>query len=359
MYKKKIISIILLLAVLAIHFFSQRPILVEKYYASGLYPIISIFLRSVFGLLPFSLGDCLYALVAFFLMRRMFFKCRSFFIKNKTEVTIQKKKSIYSWFIWIAGIYLVFNIFWGINYNRLGVAHQLGMKINTYDKEDLKKINLLLCDKINESKLQSLNDSIQTKSTSMMYKQAANAYSVAAKKYSFLKLNRPLLKTSLWGWLGNYLGFAGYYNPFTGESQVNTQVPNFLQPYIACHELGHQLGYAKEMEANFVGYLVARESQIPSFQYAAYLQLFGYANSNLYTMDSVAAKQYRAALLPSVKADLVKWRQYNIRYSNPIEPIVSWLYGLFLKGNQQPQGILSYDRVTAFLIAFYKKYGMI
>ncbi len=58
-------------------------------------------------------------------------------------------------------------------------------------------------------------------------------------------------------WLGNYLGFTGYYNPFTGEAQVNTTVPQFLLPNIALHEMGHQIGYAKEDEANFSAYLAA------------------------------------------------------------------------------------------------------
>jgi hypothetical protein len=78
----------------------------------------------------------------------------------------------------------------------------------------------------------------------------------------------------LWGWLGNYVGFTGYYNPFTGEAQVNTTVPKFLQPFTASHEVAHQLGYAKEMEANFVGYLAASHSTDTLFRYSVYLDLF-------------------------------------------------------------------------------------
>lgn len=359
MYKKKIISIILLAAVFSVHLFSRQPNWVEKYYVNGFYPAISFLLRWMMGWLPISIGDILYGLAFFFLLRGIFLKCRSFFKKTKEVSTNHKKSGLFVFFVWLAVIYLVFNIFWGINYNRLGVAHQLGIQVEKYSKEDLKKINFLLYNKVNEYKLETLKDAAKGKGTLHIFKETPMAFSNAAKKYSFLNFKHPVIKKSLWGWIGNYLGFAGYYNPFTGESQVNTEVPNFLQPYFACHELAHQLGYAKEMEANFIGYLVARESGDPSIQYSAYLQLFGYANANLFATDSVAAKQYRNDLLPSVKADLLKWHEYNIRYKNPIEPVISWLYGLFLKGNQQPQGILSYDRVTGFLIAFYKKYGSI
>jgi hypothetical protein len=167
------------------------------------------------------------------------------------------------------------------------------------------------------------------------------------------------LKTSLWGWLGNYSGFTGYYNPFTGEAQVNTTVPKFLQPFIACHEVAHQVGYAKEMEANFVGYLAATASDDTLFHYSVYLDLFTYANRNLFFIDSAAAKLYRKELLPSVVNDLKEWREFTRRHHGPLEPIVRWVYGKYLERNQQPMGILSYDEVTAFIISFYKKFGYI
>jgi hypothetical protein len=45
------------------------------------------------------------------------------------------------------------------------------------------------------------------------------------------------------------------------------------------------------------------------------------------------------------------------QYSNPIEPFIRSLYGNYLKANEQPQGLMSYNEVIAWLIAYYKKYG--
>jgi len=163
----------------------------------------------------------------------------------------------------------------------------------------------------------------------------------------------------LWGWLGNYLGFTGYYNPFTGEAQVNTMFPKFLQPFTTCHEVAHQLGYAKEREANFVGYLAAAASQDTLLQYSVYLDLYMYSNRNLFETDSAAAKEFRKQLVPGVLEDLKEWKAFNKKYRNPVEPVIRWIYGIYLERNQQPQGVLSYDEVTAFLIAYYKKFGRI
>ena len=163
----------------------------------------------------------------------------------------------------------------------------------------------------------------------------------------------------MWSWLGNNMGFTGYYNPFTGEAQVNTLVPKFLQPFTSCHEVAHQLGYAKEMEASFVGYLAAVASQDTLLHYSVYLDLFMYSNRNLFETDSLAAKEFTKLLIPDVKDDVKEWKAFNKKHRNLFEPIFRWIFGVYLKQNQQPQGVLSYDEVTGFMIAYYKKYGKI
>jgi hypothetical protein len=88
-------------------------------------------------------------------------------------------------------------------------------------------------------------------------------YSNAAMQFPFLAYKQPSLKEMLIGNIGGYGGFSGYLNPFTGEAQLNGNLPGFLRPYVTCHEIGHQLGYAAEEEANMVGYLVGRKSSNP------------------------------------------------------------------------------------------------
>jgi hypothetical protein len=185
------------------------------------------------------------------------------------------------------------------------------------------------------------------------------AYQSASLTFPFLSYHPVSLKSSLWSNLLNYSGVTGYYNPFTAEAQVNTSVPSFLQPYIACHEVAHQLGYAKEMEANFVGYLAALSSPDTLFHYAAYLELFMYANRNLYSVDSISAKHYRDQLSLPVRKDIRAWILFNKNHESVLEPITRWVYEKYLFGNKQPQGILSYDEVSGFLIAYLKKNGTI
>lgn len=279
-------------------------------------------------------------------------------IKKKFTWLLFRKKF---WMILliITGVYIVFNIFWGLNYDRKGIAWQLKLPPVMYDSANLITMQALLLKKVNETKQILVHNQEAYPETKELYQRAIQCYGQASEKYSFLEYTQPSIKSSLYGLLGDYVGFTGYYNPFTGEAQVNTTVPKFLLPYITLHEMGHQLGYAKEDEANFSGYLAAANSQDTLFQYSAYLDLYTYANREVFYIDSTAAKESVLQLAPAVKLDIIEWKKFNKKYSSVIEPAISWMYGKYLQANQQPQGLRSYNEVVAALISYYKKYGKI
>jgi hypothetical protein len=356
--RSKLVLILILLGfVLLIKFFSANAIRVENNYSLGFYPFIAAGLRFLFGWLPFSIGDLLYGIFALWVLWRLIANIKAVFKRQASWKGFGE--GCIKFIMVLLLLYIVFNSFWGINYNRKGIAYQMDLKMDKYNLDELRNINSLLLNKVNSSKQQLVNESAADLSTRVIFDDVKASYVAIDSIYPFLKYRNQSLKPSLWGWLGNYVGFAGYYNPFTGEAQVNTTMPKFLLPFTACHEVAHQLGYAKEMEANFVGYLAASASKNTHFQYSVYLDLFLYSNRNLFASDSVSAKSFSQQLLPAVKTDLKEWKEFNRRHKNPVEPVIRWMYGKYLENNQQPQGVLSYDEVTSFLIAYYKKYGRI
>lgn len=359
MKMKKSLVFTLVLAVIAafIHIYANDSTRVENQYSTWIYPIFSRMLRYIFGWLPFSIGDVLYGLVILWLIWKLVKGIKIIFKKQATLAGFAAGTGKVLRILLV--VYIIFNLFWGINYNRMGIASQLQLKMEKYKPEDLKIINGLLVEKVNAAKLILVNEHFQYPSKRQLFVKVQYAYQEAEKVYPFLKYKPVSLKPSVWSWVGNYMGFTGYYNPFTGEAQVNTLVPKFLQPFTTCHEVAHQLGYAKEMEANFVGYLSATASKDTLLHYSVYLDLFMYSNRNLFATDSVAAKEYRDKLAPAVIDDLKEWRAFYKKHRNPIEPVFRWIYGKYLEGNQQSQGVLSYDEVTGFIIAYYKKYGRI
>jgi len=357
MKKSLVFTLVLVVIAVVIHIYSNDSTRVENQYSAHIYPVLSRILRYSFGWLPFSIGDIIYGSAILWLIVKIVKATRRVF---KKQVTLRGfAGGIGKGLRILLVVYIIFNLFWGINYNRKGIANQLQLKMEKYKPEDLQMINGLLVEKVNAAKQALLSQHFQYPSKRQLFSKVQDAYKEAEKIYPFLKYHPVSLKPSIWSWVGTYVGFTGYYNPFTGEGQVNTLVPKFLQPFTTCHEVAHQLGYAKEMEANFVGYLSATASKDTLLLYSVYLDLFMYSNRNLAATDSATANVYRQQLLPAVTGDLKEWRKFSKEHRSPIEPIFRWVYGKYLQGNQQPQGVLSYDEVTGFIIAYYKKYGKI
>jgi hypothetical protein len=357
MWKQSVTCIVLAVLALIIKIFSLFPQAIEKYYSTGIYPAISAFFRIVLGWIPFSIGDILYTAVLIWLIVRI--------ISFTRKLVGQRIKKGY--LVWLAMrvvciflyVYISFNMLWGLNYNRRGIADQMELQIKPYSNAELESLVQIVIDQLNQYENGARDNRAALKSKSILFSSAIQAYKNSKEQDNFLEYRHPSVKPSIFSLLGNYLGFTGYYNPFSGEAQVNTTVPLFIQPFTTCHEIGHQLGYAKENEANFAGYLSAMSSENPAFRYSASFEIYLYAASELYFRDSTLVRPLRDKLNPGIRQDIKTLRDFLRAFENPLEPYIRRLYGRYLKANGQPQGIKTYDEVTAWTIAYYKKNGML
>lgn len=352
-FAKWIIAIGLAVLIKTLSFF---PDTVERYYSQGLYPFISRILRISFGWIPFSMGDIFYACIFIWLLVKIIS-----FVKKIFTRRIQKPYLIFlcKRAVWLCLlIYIVFNVAWGLNYDRQGISYQLQLEVHPYTTLELDTLLKLVVGRLNELDDSSRMDRGILKKKKILFADAIQSYKRLNETTSQFDYRSHSVKPSIFSYFGNYLGFTGYYNPFSGEAQVNTTVPVFIQPYTTCHEMGHQLGYAKENEANFAGYLSAKSSPEPAFRYSAYFDLYIYAASELYMRDSTMLKPLREQLKPKVREDFRALRRFLDKYKNPVEPYIRKLYGDYLRANNQPQGMQTYNEVTAWMIAYYKKYGI-
>jgi hypothetical protein len=255
-------------------------------------------------------------------------------------------------------IYVLFNLLWGLNYNRLGIGSQLELTPSNVSKEDIDTLTVRLLAKANECAI--LVDTTTRQDfckKEKLFKAAQLEVQNASSKYPFLDAKLGAVKPSVYSYAGNYLGFQGYYNPFTGEGQVNTTIPVFLRPFVTTHEIAHQLGYAKESEANFVGFLVCREASEPLFRYSAYLDMYMYAHAILFQMDSARAHEVKLQRNSQVQSDIQALKVFYQQYQTPLEELVMQGYDYFLQANEQPQGKQSYSQVLRWLMAWVRKNG--
>jgi len=346
---------ILIALAAGIKILSLFPDAVEKYYSNGIYPVIARLQRLLFGWLPFSAGDIFYGLVGAGLVYGLVMLIRRT-IRRQANGAYFKAVLRNTVFILLL-VYVYFNLSWGLNYDRRGIAYQLQLNVLAYSTSELDTLLRQVIVKLDGvDSLAHLQRAAQA-DNSTLFDGAVHSYKALSSQDVRFAYPSSSVKASLYSYLGDYLGFGGYYNPFTGEAQVNTTMPVFTRPYTTCHEIGHQLGYAKENEANFVGYLAARQSNDPAFRYSVYFDLYLYAARELYMRDSMLLRPLKARLSSSVKADFKELQRFNRQYENPFEPVVRRLYGGYLRVNQQPQGMRTYNEVVAWLVAYGKKNG--
>ncbi|MBC6492411.1 DUF3810 domain-containing protein [Flavihumibacter stibioxidans] len=341
---------------LFIRIFSAFPQAVEKYYSNGAYPVISRSLRWLFGWAPLSIGDLLYALAGIGLISWLYRLIRAI-VQKRVDSAWLLRAGVKVMTLWL-WVYVLFNGLWGLNYNRLGIARQAGLNVSRYKTYEVDTLVVTLIDRMNALREPSLPEREPLHHKRTLFTKAFGAYQDPSGEVPFLKYGGQSVKPSLYSYVGNYLGFTGYYNPFTGEAQVNTTVPVFVQPFTTCHEIGHQLGYAKENEANLAGFLTAKHSNSKAFRYSAYFDLYLYAMRDLYLRDSARGMELSGRLSPAVREDLKTLRDFNQQHVGVLEPLVRSMYAQFLRVNQQPSGLMSYNQVVALVIAYMRKHGI-
>ncbi|HYM92978.1 MAG TPA: DUF3810 domain-containing protein [Chitinophagaceae bacterium] len=348
--------VLLIALVIAIKWISLYPDWVEKNYTYGIYPVVSKTQRLLFGWIPFSIGDIFYAFLVLVILVKTFQFLKLLFKKKLTrKYFISGLQQFIFFFLFL---YVVFNLLWGLNYNRKGISHQLGLEVKSYNLSELDTLTTVLEERLNQYAglvNEKAMDSFRDKK--FLFDQSVEAYDSVAKRLSFLNYSKRSVKPSLFSYAGNYLGFQGYYDPFSGEAQVNTTIPPFLEPYVTTHEIAHQLGYAKENEANFVAFLACRSSASNEFRYSLYFNMYAYAINEVFRRDSLQAKEFQKKLHPQVIKDFKEYREFYKKYKNPVEPVIMWFYSHYLKANNQPAGKQTYDEVVAWLIVYYKKFG--
>src|SRR5688572_14566380 len=140
------ILVALAMVSLSIKLFSLNERLVEKYFTYGIYPAISGFLRMLFGWLPISVGDLLYvAAIVYIALKgwKLAKQIRRRSVERSLNGFLKKLATI------LLGVYIVFNVLWGLNYNRQGISFQLGLQVKPYTLSDLDTITNLLQQKLN------------------------------------------------------------------------------------------------------------------------------------------------------------------------------------------------------------------
>ena len=360
MYKKYktliLIALCLPVQMVLVRIFARYPEFIEQWYSNGFYPVISKGFRYAFGWLPFSFGDIMYTVLIVIALREivLLFKNRFktfklFFIKTLALASI---------------IYGAFHLLWGMNYYRLPLHEAIGIE-KEYTTEELVNLTEKLIIKSNALHDQlAINDSVQvvfgtddvSAYRSEVFDKTLDGYT--SLKSKFPKLNYPpsSIKNSLLRYPLSIMGYSGYLNPITNEAHINGMVPRHRWSVISCHEQAHQLGFAKENEANFLAVMATLDNKDLYFQYSGSIFALRYSINDVYRRDEELGKKLREKIHPGIFKTYKASRDFWNEMDNPLEPVFELFYSNYLKANNQPAGLKSYSYMVALLVNYDKKY---
>jgi hypothetical protein len=256
----------------------------------------------------------------------------------------------------IAGA-LVFECLHGINYNRKSVIERMHLYGDVRPLEDYQQTllwsyigminarNKLGQDYNGVAHMMSNFDTavydanIAVSTVSIYYDLGMSENYVRAK---------PVALSRLW----SYTGIVGVYDPFLGESNINTDYMDVLHtPVTICHEICHARGYASETDANTIAVLSCINSDRPDFQYAGYYYIFVRLLGKVTDYEKyegVSSVDYLSSPdIAGVIRDMKAYERYREIFNDG--PIADFIAGLsedvnnaFLESNGQEGGTDTY-----------------
>lgn len=341
----KIVAL-LLFVLMTIWGFTQQANWVERFYSGKLFPVFAIVGQTITALVPFSVGDCLYVISLIFLLLFFIVFIRCLLRKKYVELGIHIIRSIKVLLI----VIICFYVFWGINYFRLPLEKRMGLDMNINQSCELLETTALCIDKANEIRKLLKPQDFQADHQGI-FQQAQNLLSNSYPLRPYLFNYLPKVKKPITNLHVNYTMVAGYFNPFTQETQVNTSMPIFSIPFTACHELGHQAGIGFEDEANLVGFILCTESSNLLFRYSAYYNAVFMLLNQIAMEDKDAYFNMLRFLSPNVLQDAEQENAYWRQFDGILNHASSRFYNEYLQLNNQPEGLKRYSRMTKLLIA--------
>lgn len=318
---------------------------------------ISSFFRAVLahatGWIPFSLAE--FALI---LLPVWIILITRYILRRYGETAKELLSGVLCIISLLAVVFSTFTLGFAPAYRGSTLDRKLGIERCDVSAEELYSTALTLVELINGEVADVTYGedgfSVMPYNYSGMNDKLIEAYDDACDEYSFIQRLNSRLKPVMLSEAMSYTHITGVYTFFTGEANINVAFPDYTIPYTAAHELSHQRGIARENEANFMAFLVCARSEDSYIRYSAYLNLYEYVSSALYSADSELYFKARARLPECVKGELAAYSDFYDKYRDSTASEVSEAVNntfLIIHGTE---GTKSYGMVVDLAVAYFK-----
>ena len=313
------------------------------YFVDFLFEQKKYLFQSIFSKIPFSLGDVVYFVLGLLLVFSIF---KLFNSKTRKAYSLRLLKGINVF-------YFVYQLVWGMTYFQRPIVLALDEK-----EPQIVEIKALALKYLHQAKRTRMLVKEDEKGVFQIQDLEKIKHEILSQQKripAFLgnKISTEIdnFKPSLYSGFMNYTGVLGYYNPFSTEAQYNSHLPHTYLPFTLSHESAHQLGFAREQEANFVGYLVGISSENPELRYSTeYFALKSLLRA-LITEDEDFVKTAIEQYSDEMKRDYQAEKDFVEEYQGPMNAFFAFTNDLFLKTNQQ-EGAVTYSYFVDLLVRY-------
>jgi len=347
--------LVLLAAGIALRLAAPRVPVVRDAYAGTIYPLLSRGLGALTGWVPFSIAEIVAVAIGLGAMFALGRALRRVRLGQRRLTNVAACGGIN--LLALAGLgYGGAMVLWGGNYYRTPFAEEARYDASPAAVTELRDLAAELVEATNATRGEVLEENgvmrVPDTPTRALgrarlgFERASQTYEPLTRGYAGRAKRSLLFSTAL-----SYLGLSGVFVPFTGEPTVNGLLPDSSLPFTACHEIAHQMGYAREDEASFVGFLAATRHPDPDYRYSGYLAATRYVLAALGEVSPDDRRALADRLRAEVRRDLAAQRTFWDRYDSPVTDVGERVNDLYLKAQGQAAGTRSYGEMVDLLVA--------
>ena len=329
------------------------PYATERYFSMGVYRLLAATYGRLFGMLPFSVSQFLIVLLPIFLVGYLGFEVYLICVKKGLW-----RRLLANFLCMVGVLAFMFTIFAGLNYARPQLGENMGLGVRPSYVWEL----VALAERLGED-VNYLSGLVGRDGDGVMMidggnialaREAQAVFREAGEQWPLLEGYVPLVKLILYSRFMSRLLITGVYSPFTMEAHVNVHVPAYHIPATMLHEIAHFRGIMREDEANFVAWLVAKDSGRADFMYSGAMLAFGHTMQQLRRVSPEDYRRIMDGIAEDVRADFRANSEYWRQFTGVLATASTRVNDAYLRANRQEDGVASYGRMVDLLLGYFR-----
>ena len=342
------------------------PRVIERVYTDVIGQLIGRALGRAASLVPFSVAEALMAVLVLWIVGAIALAAYQVArgrrrLKNAAVCGLLRFGAV------VGGIVIFFYFAWGFNYARADLVQRMGWR--AFAEKALAKPDAArlagLCEELvaagnGEYERAFGCEDIGRPSAPPLPMEKLDtvlndAYARVAERLDLdpsFAIPRARAKPVLLSRIMSRLLIMGFYSPWTGEANYNTEVPACRLPEVIAHEKAHQRGVTSEDEANFFGFLACISSGDPYVRYSGYLMAQRLLLPELAEIDLTRAKDIIAKRFKGVQRDADAVRAFIMANIGVVSTAGRAVNNAYLTANRVKGGVRSYQLSAQLILVF-------